>query len=206
MPALVRSLAVLGLLFAGTAALAPAVAQALAPAAAQETESAAAIQAHIDQVRNDTALSAELRASLLESYERWLQFAKVVEAQNALAGQFAARIAAAPAELAARQQEDPASGLPPVPPPAAKLSELEHALGDWRPALETAAGAADEAAREPVRRTQRRAQIQAKLVELRQRSDALPAQPADQVGDPRLLLARRGALQAERRALAAEQG
>jgi potassium-dependent mechanosensitive channel len=201
---------VTALLFAFAAALPPLHAQdpqqPNPPAQATET-SAAALQARLEALNADTAISAEQKAPIAEALGRAIESAKAAElaAQNlqrytSARGTVAARLATRATELQALEAKKPGPQSAEL-----KLSELEQGLVAAQQAQADAQKLASDLDKEAARRAERRNSIPTLTGDLKKRLDELPAQPADAAdADPRLVTAHRLALQTERLRLQAE--
>lgn len=184
----------------------PERAEAQGPAQGETTP--AAIQARIDEVKQDKALSEELRTAIQEALGRALELARDAEAQEAQASRLAGERRAAPDELKAKRDQlaNYPQPVPPEPPPAdVTTRDIEQSVARAQTELADAAKEVADLEKEAIRRTERRTQIPTRLAEVQKALDALPTQAAEEGVDPRLGAARRIRLESERRRLTQEK-
>lgn len=177
------------------------------PTAQQQATSPKTIQASIEQVKADTTLSDELRASLLATYNKALEQAKATETLIANTQQYAVEKADAPSKLQ-KAREELKNYSPPAPPEAApetSTTDLEQKLATAQQAQRDKAQAVSGIEADLAARVDRRAKIALRQAELRKELEALPTQILDASLDPRLLAARQLGLAIERHKLEVEQ-
>ncbi len=180
-----------------------------APKAPQQADelATAALQARLDAAQADTALSADVKAPLVELLGKAVESARQRDQDVAARQQFAAATAAAPERLAQRTADlkrlaDAKAG---PPSPELPLAELEQGLAAAQREQTDATKAGTDLDQETARRSERRAAIPKLQADVRQRLDALAPIPAEAPDvDPRLLAARRLAQAAERAHLQAQ--
>lgn len=191
------------LLLLAASAMAPLAAQESAPQAQEPAAeiTVAALQARLDAATADTSSPGELKAKLVEVLGRAVESAKATESLRQALQRYIAARTTAPTRLAERTAELQAlDGKKAGPPPGERsLADLEQGLLAAQQAQANAQKLATELDREAARRGERRTAIPGERTDLQTRLDAMPAQPVEPADvDPRLPVARRLALQAER--------